>query len=88
MDQQFFHWQSQNQTSPASSRGIDYIKHREKDIHIHLFVRKYESMNGMTLPFMYLGEVEYVNHEGSQPMSIVWKLHHSVPEGLYIDFIR
>lgn len=88
MDQQYFHWQSQNQTSPTSSRGDDYIHHQEKKIHIHLFIRKYEKMNGMTLPFMYIGKVDYVSHKGSKPISIVWKMHHPVPENLYLDFIR
>ncbi|HWO97748.1 MAG TPA: DUF3427 domain-containing protein [Bacillus sp. (in: firmicutes)] len=88
IDQHHFHWQSQNQTSHKSERGKDYMYHQERDIHIHLFVRKFDNMHGMTLPFTYLGEVDYVSSHGDNPMSIKWRLHHPVPEDLYIDFIR
>jgi superfamily II DNA or RNA helicase/HKD family nuclease len=88
IDQQHFHWQSQNQTSHESSVGQNYIYHKERSIHIHLFVRKFDQMHGMTLPFMYLGEVDYVSSYGDKPMNIKWRLHHPVPEDLYIDLIR
>ncbi|SFA50524.1 Superfamily II DNA or RNA helicase [Parageobacillus thermantarcticus] len=88
IDQRHFHWQSQNQTSHESSVGQNYIYHKERGIHIHLFVRKFDQMHGMTLPFMYLGEVDYVSSYGDKPMNIKWRLHHPVPEDLYIDLIR
>lgn len=88
IDQSHFHWQSQNQTSHQSERGKDYIYHKERGKHIHLFVRKFNEMHGMTLPFMYLGEVDYVSSHGDQPMNIKWKLHHPVPEDIFIDFVR
>ena len=83
-----FHWQSQNKTSHESGQGQEYIYHKERDIHIHLFIRKFSEMHGMTLPFMYLGEVDYVGSHGDKPMNITWKLHQSVPEDLYHDLIR
>ncbi|MBY6269733.1 MAG: restriction endonuclease subunit R [Parageobacillus thermoglucosidasius] len=88
IDQRHFHWQSQNQTSHESSVGQNYIYHKERGIHIHLFVRKFDQMHGMTLPFIYLGEVDYVSSYGDKPMNIKWRLHHPVPEDLYIDLIR
>jgi len=88
LDQKHFHWQSQNQTSHNSSVGQNFIRHKELGIHIHLFVRKFEEMHGMTLPFTYLGKVDYVSSYGDKPMSITWRLHHPVPEDLYIDLIR
>lgn len=88
IDQQTFHWQSANQTSHASDRGQDYVHHKERGIHIHLFVRKFNEMYGMTLPFTYLGEVDYVSSQGDKPMSIKWHLHQPVPDDLFNDFIR
>ncbi|KMM39221.1 DUF3427 domain-containing protein [Guptibacillus hwajinpoensis] len=88
IDQRHFHWQSQNQTSHNSSVGQAYVHHKENNIHIHLFVRKFDSMHGMTLPFTYLGEVDYVSSHGDKPMNIKWKIHHPVPEDLFIDLIR
>ncbi|PTX49817.1 superfamily II DNA or RNA helicase [Melghirimyces profundicolus] len=88
MDPSHFHWQSQNQTSHQSNRGQDYIHHKEKGIHIHLLVRKFNKMHGMTLPFTYLGEVDYISSHGDQPMNIKWRLHHPIPEDLFNDFVR
>ncbi|MCZ8535254.1 DUF3427 domain-containing protein [Psychrobacillus psychrodurans] len=87
-DPSTFHWQSQNKTAHHSSQGQEYIHHQEKNIHIHLFIRKYSKMHGMTLPFMYLGEIDYVSSHGDKPMNIIWKLHQPVPEDLYHDLIR
>jgi len=83
-----FHWQSQNKTSHTSAQGLEYVNHKERDTHIHLFVRKFSKMHGMTLPFMYLGELDYISSHGDKPMTILWKLRQSVPEDLYHDLIR
>ncbi|WP_124726878.1 DUF3427 domain-containing protein [Staphylospora marina] len=88
IDPSHFHWQSQNQTSHESMRGKDYVLHKERGKHIHLFVRKFEKMHGLTLPFMYLGEVDYVSSHGDKPMNITWRLHHTIPEHIFIDLIR
>jgi hypothetical protein len=88
VDQQHFHWQSQNPTSHDSQRGQEYIHHKQKGVHIHLLVRKFENMHGATLPFTYLGEIDYVSSHGDKPMNITWKLHQPIPESMYTDFIR
>ncbi|OMP66524.1 DUF3427 domain-containing protein [Domibacillus epiphyticus] len=88
IDPSTFHWQSQNQTSHESKRGQDFQLHQEQDIHIHLFIRKFDQLHGVTLPFMYLGEANFVSSNGDKPMSIVWSLHNPLPEDLFMDFIR
>ncbi|GEO27417.1 DNA repair helicase [Alicyclobacillus acidoterrestris] len=88
IDNCHFHWQSQNATAHHSDRGQDYIHHKERDIHIHLFMRKFEKMHGETLPFIYLGEVDYVSSHGDQPMNVTWRLHQPIPDDLYVDFTR
>lgn len=88
IDTSHFHWQSSNQTSHASERGQDYIHHKERGLHIHLFVRKFEQMYGETLPFTYVGELDYVSSVGDKPMNIKWKLHHALPQDLFNDFVR
>ncbi|MBP0723693.1 DUF3427 domain-containing protein [Bacillus sp. RG28] len=42
----------------------------------------------MTLPFTYLGEIDYVSSKGDKPMNIHWRLHHPVPQDLFIDLIK
>jgi len=80
LNEQLFHWQSQSMTTPESPTGQRYINHADMGYQPLLFVREAKNLaNGLTAPFQYLGPVEYVRHQGSKPMSIVWRLRHPLP---------
>ena len=74
-----FHWQSQSTTSEDSPTGQRYIHHVERGTKVVLFVREYENDIIGTAPFTFLGLAEYVSHEGSRPMSIIWRLKRPIP---------
>jgi len=75
LNQELFHWQSQSTTSPESTTGQRYINHARVGYQPVLFVRSGKRLdNGLTEPFRYIGPITYVRHEGSRPMSIVWRL--------------
>lgn len=74
IDDNTFHWQSQNATSPNSKKGKDIIDHELNGVAIHLFVREFKLENGKGAPFIYHGKVRYQSHTGSSPMSVVFKL--------------
>ena len=79
-----FHWQSQSGTSAESPTGQRYIRHRELGYTPLLFVRETRQLpSGLAAPYVFLGPCEYVSHEGSRPMSIVWRLRHHVPARLF-----
>ncbi len=72
-----FHWQTQSRVGPDSPTGQRYIKHAELDYTPVLFVRPTKRLeNGLTAPFFYCGPLRYVRHEGSHPMSILWRFEH------------
>lgn len=77
-----FHWQSQSTTSAESPTGQRYINHRERGHTILLAVRESNSEKGLSCPYYFLGAADYVSHEGSRPMSIIWRLHHPIPAHL------
>ncbi len=77
-----FHWQSQSTTSAESPTGQRYINHRERGHTILLAVRESNSERGLSCPYYFLGAADYVSHEGSRPMSIIWRLHHPIPAHL------
>lgn len=79
-----FHWQSQSTTSASSPTGRRYIEHERQGNHVLLFVREYNKVDGITQPYLFLGAVRYVSHEGSRPMSITWKLDHPMPAGFFL----
>ena len=85
ISEELFHWQSQNITSPESKVGQRYIHHEKMGISMLLFVRQAKSEGTQTMPYVFLGRVHYVSHEGSKPMSIVWKLEKKIPMRLYMD---
>lgn len=74
-----FHWQSQSTTAENSPTGQRYIHHAQRGSKVLLFVREYESDIAGTAPFTFLGLAEYVSHEGSRPMSIIWRLKSPIP---------
>jgi len=80
INEQLFHWQSQNSARPDSGKGLSYIQHKQTGKRLFLFVREQSKDEyGSTMGFVNFGEVEYVSHHGSQPMSITWQLTHPMP---------
>lgn len=79
-----FHWQTQNSAKPTSGKGLGYIQQQQTNKTILLFVREQaKDENGRTMGFVNFGPVTFVKYEGSQPMSITWKLAHEMPAYLW-----
>ncbi len=74
-----FHWQSQNKTSNTSNTALRYINHENSNHDILLFVRDTKKHQGFTSPFIFLGKAHYVKHQGSSPVSFVWRLEKEMP---------
>ena len=36
----------------------------------------------LIMGYLFVGQIKYMSHEGSQPMSIKWLLEESIPPGL------
>lgn len=87
ISRELFHWQSQNRTTSQSSIGKRYINSDGIDNQVLLFVREYNKENGAGAPYYFLGKVTYVNHIGSKPMSITWKLEERMTEEIKIKTI-
>jgi superfamily II DNA or RNA helicase len=80
INEDLFHWQSQNSARPERGKGLDYVTHKEKGKRLFLFVREQSKDEfGKTMGFVNFGEVDYVSHTGSQPMNITWKLRNTMP---------
>ncbi|WP_419877244.1 DUF3427 domain-containing protein [Brevibacillus centrosporus] len=82
INERLFHWQTQSRTSSDSVTAQRYINHMKTGNRIALFVREYKEENQYTAPFIFLGEAEYVRHEGSKPMSVIWQLKEEMPPAL------
>lgn len=84
INEHLFHWQSQNSARPDKGRGLDYIQHQKIGKRLFLFVREQTNDEyGRTMGFVNYGEVDYVSHIGSRPMSINWKLKTPMPHFMW-----
>lgn len=82
INEQLFHWQSQSTTAETSPTGQRYIHHRERGSQVLLFVRASKQdplLLALPLAYTYLGKAEYVEHRGSRPMTIIWRLERPIP---------
>lgn len=74
-----FHWQSQSTTSDTSATGQRYINHGKTGDRELIFVRECKNNKLGAAPYTFLGIADYVSHEGSKPMNVVWKLREPIP---------
>ena len=79
INENMFHWQSQSTTSDTSSTGKRYRSRNGKNGYALLFVRERKSDEFGPQPFVFLGTVTYMKHEGSRPMNVVWHMDTPIP---------
>lgn len=85
INNELFNWESQSTTSVESATGQRYINDRNTDHKVLLFVREMKNDHGATSPYIFLGNAKYVSHKGSNPIQIVWKMDHSIPERIITE---
>ena len=86
INEELFHWQTQNSARPDRGKGLDYIEHQKLGRRLFLFVREQSKDEyRRTMGFVNFGEVIFVSHTGSQPMSITWRLKTPMPSFMWKD---
>lgn len=86
INEYLFHWQSQNSSYASDGKGYSYIKHAELGKKILLFVRESPTnVHKFTQGYVFLGPANFVDYEGSRPMSIKWRLDKPIPNYLWKD---
>lgn len=86
INENLFHWQSQNATRPDIGKGLSYVYHQKLKKRILLFVReRNQDEFGNTMGFVFLGEGDIKEHYGSKPMNVKWELKEPMPPYIYKD---
>jgi hypothetical protein len=76
-----FQWESQASTTPHGAKGRRSIHHAEDGRAIHLFVRHTKKIdNSKGERFRYCGELDLLEHEGSQPIRAQFALKSPLDE--------
>ncbi|NLN71611.1 MAG: DUF3427 domain-containing protein [Thermoplasmatales archaeon] len=85
LNEKLFHWQSQNNTAEDSATGKRYMSHGEKGFNILLFLREgKKDQYGKTMPYTFLGKMDYIDHEGERPMIIKWGMELPMPSWVLV----
>lgn len=83
INRELFHWESQSRQAPHQPTVQRYIHHREGGTNVLLFVRERKRDVLGTMPFTYLGPVDYVSHRGQFPVQFTWRLRTPMPAELF-----
>jgi hypothetical protein len=82
-----FQWMSQNRTKRESAPGRRIANHEKDGTQVHLFFRdKRKTPAGKASPFVYCGDVRFVDWEGDQPIKVTWRLSEPLPQSLAVRF--
>ncbi|KJZ94979.1 hypothetical protein ClosIBUN22A_CONTIG135g02698, partial [Clostridium sp. IBUN22A] len=73
-----FQWQTPNSTSQTSERGKNIIYNKDRNINLHLFIRKYKEIDKAVQPYIYIGKGNTINFEGEKPITVVFSLENRV----------
>lgn len=82
ISRELIHWESQSLTSANSATGQRYQNHLAEGSMVLLFARR----NTSERAFWCLGPARYVEHRGSRPMAITWRLEVPLPGDLFAEF--
>jgi hypothetical protein len=84
ISRELFHWESQSRQAPGQPTVQRYINHADRGTNVLLMVRERKrDALGETAPFVFLGPVRYVDHEGERPVRFTWRLPQPMPEELF-----
>jgi superfamily II DNA or RNA helicase/HKD family nuclease len=83
------HWESQANTTQTSKIGKIYANHETLGYRILFFTRiRKQVTNGVTSPFLFLGEGKFLDASGNRPIAIRWQMQHLMPMGHYREARR
>lgn len=84
INEELFHWQSQNAARPDKGKGLSYLQHRKEGKLILMFIREQKKDEfSNTMGYVFIGEARFVDFTGSKPMNITWELAEPLPHYLW-----
>ena len=78
-------WQTQNKTSQQSETGKDLTDNQNRNIHMHMFLRKAKQIGNQKLDYIYIGEVNTLSFDGEKPITLQLQIINPIPQYIYDD---
>lgn len=83
-----FQWQSPNSMKQSSERGENIIFNKKRHINLHLFVRKFEKIDGVVQSYIYVGKMNTKEYRGDKPITVIAKLEFELPAKIYEELVN
>ena len=74
LSHELFEWKSQNRHTQEGTGGQAIMHHAKRAVPVRLFIRKERKIEQKAAPFIYCGEVDFVDWEGEKPITVRWRL--------------
>ena len=87
-DQQHFNWFTKTSTKIDSEVGQNFIHNKKRGIELHFFIRKYNKIDGITQPFVYVGKGDVIEFKGEQPIECKIKLENKIRPDIFQEFTK
>lgn len=82
-----FNWFTKSTTRIDSEVGKNFLQSEERGVKLYFFMRKFNKIEGITQPFVFLGSGKVVSYIGEQPIKCRVELDNLIPLDLYNEFI-
>lgn len=77
-------WVSQNQMKRANPSSQKLLHHEKESRQVFLFVRgQGKTPQGKAAPFVFCGNVKFVEWEGDNPITVQWRLENPLPDTIF-----
>lgn len=87
LNRETFQWQTPNSTKQGTKRADDILMNSQRNINLHIFVRKTKKVDGVVQPYIYLGKADTYDYDrnSNKPITVFMKLRNPIPEALFRD---
>lgn len=82
-----FNWFTKSSTKLDSEVAKNFIYSEDRGVKLYFFMRKFNKIDGITQPFVFVGEGTVIDYEGEKPIKCKIKLKNAIPVDLYKEFI-
>jgi len=80
-------WQTPNSTTQKSKVGMNILNNKSLGYKLHIFVRKFKKVDGMSEPYIYLGKANTIDYDknSNKPITIIMRFNQELPQNLYTE---
>ncbi|MGP2656193.1 DEAD/DEAH box helicase [Malaciobacter sp. WC5094] len=88
VSKEVFTYSSKPSHSSDKGDGLRLVKNKEYQVNLHIFVRKYASVDKKTQSFIYLGLADCISYKNNKPIDLKLKLRTPLNSKLYEEFTK